>query len=116
MSEGERVSIASGQSERVMQTPRQCPECGRLVRAGRIGDRVMCLRHPERGSIAETATCWECDAHQRRWIDAVEQMISAAEGWMLETGPGQHVNTAKGRADTKRALDRINDLRTAIDV
>lgn len=39
--------------------------------------------------------------------DAARELAHAAERWVLETGPGQHVNTANGRPRTRRALDAL---------
>jgi hypothetical protein len=38
----------------------------------------------------------------------LQTVTDAARRWVSETGPGQHVNTAKGRGLTKRAVEALD--------
>lgn len=46
-------------------------------------------------------------------IVALEAVAEAAEHWLLELGPGMHVNTASGKRRTRDALDRLEEIRRA---
>lgn len=42
--------------------------------------------------------------------NATLSLLASAERWLLETGPGQHVNTACGRGSTRRAVERLREI------
>ena len=48
-----------------------------------------------------------CEAELSDLRAAAQEMERAVVIWLSETGPGMHVNTAKGRHETRQALESL---------
>lgn len=74
-------------------------------------DRDECTQcGQERGIVSIREVCRDCARKDQLFDAALSDLIAGARRWLAETSPGMHINTAKGRHETRRAVERLQEI------